>query len=122
MPNRRPPESAAFGGHRRSWRRASAGPAAGRGASTATAPVGSGPPTTIHRLSRGHAGSAVLPERSRFELTPAPILRAAEAELPELAPQRATKRELRGSGPFKASRGTFALGTHSSGGRGSRKR
>src|SRR5437764_14921767 len=43
MPSRRPPESAAFGGPRRSWRTASAGPAAGRGASTATASVGSGP-------------------------------------------------------------------------------
>ena len=35
----RRPESAAFAGPRRSWRKASAGPAAGRGASTASAPA-----------------------------------------------------------------------------------
>ena len=37
------PESAAFGGPGRSWRKASAGPAAGRGASTASAPAPSSP-------------------------------------------------------------------------------
>jgi hypothetical protein len=41
MPSRRRPENVAFVGPRRSWRMASAGPAAGRGASTATAPAGS---------------------------------------------------------------------------------
>jgi hypothetical protein len=55
MPSRTGPESAAFGGRRRSWRKASAGPAAGRGASTATAPAGSVPRRTFHRLSRGPA-------------------------------------------------------------------
>jgi len=35
------PESAGFCGPRRSWRKASAGPAAGRGVSTASAPAGS---------------------------------------------------------------------------------
>ena len=39
----RPPESAAFGAARRSLRTASAGRAAGRGASTATPPGGRGP-------------------------------------------------------------------------------
>ncbi len=37
-----PTENAAFAGPRRSWRTASGGRAAGRGASTATAPAGSG--------------------------------------------------------------------------------
>jgi hypothetical protein len=41
MPSSKRPENAAFAGHRRSWRRASAGPAAGQDASTATAPPGS---------------------------------------------------------------------------------
>jgi hypothetical protein len=86
MPSRTPPESAGFGGPRRSWRKASAGPAAGRGASTATARGGSGPRRTIHRLSRGHAGSAVLPERSTFAFTSAPVLRGAGAAVPEPAP------------------------------------
>jgi hypothetical protein len=45
MPSRRPPGRAAFGGPRRSWRKASAGPAAGRGASIATAQASSGPRT-----------------------------------------------------------------------------
>ena len=39
---RRPPESGGFGGPRRSWRKGSAGPAAGRGAITGSATAGSG--------------------------------------------------------------------------------
>jgi len=38
MPSRRRPEHAAFAGPRRSWKMASVGPAAGQGASTASAP------------------------------------------------------------------------------------
>src|SRR5216683_1733624 len=52
MPSRTGPESAAFGGPRRSWRKASADPAAGRGASTANPPAGSVPHrTTIRRAT-----------------------------------------------------------------------
>ena len=42
MRSSRRPANAAFAGPRRSWRTASAGPAAGRGASIATAPAASG--------------------------------------------------------------------------------
>ena len=45
MPSGRPHGRAVFGGPRSSWRKASAGPAAGRGASTATAQASSGPRT-----------------------------------------------------------------------------
>jgi hypothetical protein len=41
MPSRRPPERGGFGERRRSWRKDSAGPAVGRGASTATAKASS---------------------------------------------------------------------------------
>jgi hypothetical protein len=71
MPSSRPPESAAFGAPRRSWRKASAGPAAGRGASTATAPAGSGSRRTIHRLCGG-AAVRLVGRRSHQERRSAP--------------------------------------------------
>jgi hypothetical protein len=40
--SRRRPENAAFGGRRKNWRKAADGPAAGRGASIASAPAGRG--------------------------------------------------------------------------------
>jgi hypothetical protein len=51
------PENVAFAGPRRNWRMASAGPAAGRGASTATAPAGSGWRSGIHAMASLGSGT-----------------------------------------------------------------
>jgi hypothetical protein len=67
MPSRKPPESAAFGGRGKSWRRVSAGPAAGRVASIATALASSGPRRTLHRLARGFPSSTTSHARARLD-------------------------------------------------------
>ena len=96
MQSRRPPVRAGFGERRRSWRKASAGPAVGQGASTATAQASSGPPAKHRQLMPKH-DDLQLVELARARTEQNEPEHAAERQITE-RPEQEQLLGFRGSG------------------------